>query len=222
MGTRVEWEQLLQSAPDPTDRCHAAYQLQTLKDKRAAAALIAALHTDHELSVRQQAALALGFLNSKRGIAPLIDVLLHDPRFEMREITANALRWVSSEPRVTVALIEVMGNTAEEPFVREMVAEALGYQDRIQAAVPVLIVALGDESAAVRYWAAAALSGSEAPEVLPELVRLAATDHTRVEDWGTVSESALHSLIAIKRHNKLALTKQEVAFKRQQATEISL
>jgi HEAT repeat protein len=219
METREEWEQQLRSAPDPADRCHAAYQIQALKDKRAASALIAALRTDPELSVRQQAALALGFLNSKRGIAPLIDVLLHDPRFEMREIAANALRWVSSEPRVTAALIEVMGNTTEEPFVREMVAEALGYQDRIKAAVPVLIFALGDESAAVRYWAAAALSGSEAPEALPRLTQLAATDTTAVENWGTVQESALHSVIAIKEHCQIELSVEEKEFKRQQIAE---
>jgi HEAT repeat protein len=79
-----------------------------------------------------------------------------------------------------------------------MAIEAIAKTGDISA-IPRLIEMLSDLSAEVRFWSTFALGSFGAVEAIPELTRLANTDHEVVPGWHSVSQEAADALANISR-----------------------
>jgi HEAT repeat protein len=94
-------------------------------------------------------------------------------------------------------LIAAAANPAEAPSVRAQALEGLGNQlsqmealNLYQAAVTVMIEALDDAEAEIRFWACFAVGALGIKAALPKLERLAQNDHAIAQGWWSVGEEA--------------------------------
>jgi HEAT repeat protein len=187
---------LVQDANASVDlRATACWVLADLDSKRAAPALLKAFH-DKETVLRWEAAKALSQLGSKRSVPPLIRTLLTAEDTEIRSAAAWTLGFIDDD-RALEPLMETARSIGDDVDVRSHALEALGHLMNT-GAVPALVPCLSDESASVRFWAAFALGNVGGDDVIPELQRLADTDHAVVPGWWAVSKEAADSLERIR------------------------
>jgi HEAT repeat protein len=197
------WEQLLTFACDrtaPTElRETACWLLERLQGKRAAPTLLALFRDPNEdPGVRCYAATALAFLGSRRVVPGLTTVLQGKEDGEIRRQAAYALGFIG-DSRSYQPLVSALTDPLEHLGVRCDAAEALGHMNETRA-VPALLAMLRDPHPEVRFWAAFGLGQTAGPEVIPELERLAETDHTVVERWWSVSKEARDAMESIRRN----------------------
>src|SRR5262249_3610449 len=149
---------------------------------------------DPDHGVMWEAAKALQILGSKRALRPLVQALEGAPEAARRSAAAYALGG-ADDARAIEPLLRTLGNRADAPGVRGHAAEALSslwrYVDGLpaplsRALVDTLIEGLRDPSVEARFWCCFAFIAVKAPEALPELERLAATDHAVLPGWWAV------------------------------------
>jgi HEAT repeat protein len=188
---------------DAQVRATACCVLGRRRDKRSVWALLSAFG-DARSEVFWEAAKALASTRSRHALRPLAAALAGEQDHEKRKAAAYALGWLG-DVRAVEPLLERFADTAEDPSVRGQAAESLGYvleYLRMQArpdreAVDALIAALRDPSAEVRFWAAFALGHTHDQRAIPELERLAETDHELVPRWWAVSKEARDAIASI-------------------------
>ncbi|MEZ4668808.1 MAG: HEAT repeat domain-containing protein [Anaerolineae bacterium] len=133
-------------------RKQAVVALMWLKDERALAALIHALH-DPDPNVRVQAAFALGWIADKDAVEPLLDAL-YDQSAEVRMQAAAALGWIGDAR----ALDDLVGMFYDEDdWVSYSAVEALTNLGDVRAVAPLLAASRGSVFR-VREAASAALN----------------------------------------------------------------
>lgn len=168
--------ELLETADGGT-RYHAAHTLSKLADARAVAPLMTALDSDDPMLV-QKAVYALGRIGDERALPALRERLGRGER-EMRSTVNEAMEAFGelSVPHLAEAL------HTEEVSVRIEAAEVLGSIGGSMV-TPALARALHDPSWEVRFAAVNALRGSEDPEALQALRRVAESDeHAHVRGF---------------------------------------
>jgi HEAT repeat protein len=139
---------------------------------------------------------ALNLIGSRRAVPTLVAILLGEEDDWVRGMAANALTRIS-DPRAKAALYQVATDRDASPKVRGDAIEALtNYAD--DRRIPVLLEALDDPSAEVRFWAAFTLGQVAGPEVIPELERVAATDDEVVPHWWAVGREARDAIESIR------------------------
>lgn len=197
------YENLLAMARDgSTDvntRIAAIWLLRWFRGPRAQDTLLSALYDPHP-DVAREAGVSLAVCGTRRTVHPLIDAMLAAEQAEARAAAAYALGCIPNTGRREIEpLLQVVQNKDEHPRVRAQAAESLQCSCEPRA-VGILIEALRDPSAEVRFWAAFALGELGGPgtpgasEAVPELERLAATDREAVPGWWSVSKEAADAL----------------------------
>lgn len=179
----------------PHFRIKVCWILGRLGDKRAAPAMMVAL-TDNAPRLRQAAAQSLGELRSSRALPLLVAALRAEPEVDVRTAIVSALGSLR-DARTFRPLVQLLNRKSEDPVVRGMAAEALADLPHSGAAA-VLMTALSDPSAEVRFWAAFGLGQLGAWHALPQLELLASTDAARLPRWGTVREEAIKAIERIR------------------------
>ena len=169
-------------------------------------------------SLWMPAAVAISQLESKRMIRPLIQIMLDPSRsVGQRQSAAYALSFTWSGladarymTSIGEAFVTILQKKHESPGLRGQVAEGLAYlhgpctgapRDRRRRSYresgQILITALGDSAAEVRFWAVFALGSMRYRAALPILRKLAKTDNGRFGDWGPVCEEAADAVARI-------------------------
>lgn len=200
---------LLQS-PNRRRAATACWVLGQTSKKRFATVLLPILKGKRP-SLWMPAAVAISQLETKRVVRPLIQLMLDPSRpARQRQAAAYALSFTWSTlaharylTSTGEAFIRILQNQNEAPGLRGQVAEGLAYfygacagapRDRRRRAYreagEILITALGDPAAEVRFWSAFALGSMGYRAALPVLRKLARTDHERFGNWWTVGEEA--------------------------------
>lgn len=152
-------------------RSHAIRVIGELRDTTLLPVVHAAL-ADERLEVRESASRVLGTLGDATSRAPLREALRDDAGIVRSHAAAGLLRIGGAGELAAVAqLVE----DDPDPSVRAVTVMALS-ASRLPEAIPLLLRALGDDSAVVRGEAvdAAALTGS--PEARRRLETIAASD----------------------------------------------
>lgn len=145
---------------------------------------------------RSSAIQALALIGSRRAAPTLAAILLEDEDDWVRGMAANALMRIP-DPRAKAALYQVATDRDASPKVRGDALEAItNHAD--DRRIPVLLEALHDPSAEVRFWAVFTLGQVAGEEVIPDLERLAATDHEVVPHWWSVGREARDAVEAIR------------------------
>ncbi|MCC6179285.1 MAG: HEAT repeat domain-containing protein [Chloroflexi bacterium] len=149
-----------------------------------------------DFGTRSGAIQALRMIGSRRAVPTLVSVLLEDEHDWVRSFAANALSLIA-DPRAKAALYQIATDKDAPANVRGDAIEALTHHadDR---RIPVLLEALHDPSAEVRFWAVLTLGQVGGPDVLPELERLEATDDEVVPHWWSVGREARDAIEAIR------------------------
>jgi HEAT repeat protein len=172
-------------------RITACWVLGLLPAKRYVKPLLVAFN-DPDAGLSWEAAKSLAHVGSKRALRPLIDTLSKAEDTNKRKAAAYALGLLRDE-RALKPLLNTLAQTNEDAGVRGYAAESLAHlKDR--RAVRALLAALKDESTEVRFWSAYALGELRDKRALPELRRLAATDHSVLAGWWEVSKEASHAV----------------------------
>jgi HEAT repeat protein len=143
-----------------------------------------------------EAAKSLGFIRSKRVVKPLVDLLYRSTDANMRSAIIYALGLIGDK-RALIPLLEVLRDVKGESSVRAHAAEALAFLRRSEA-VSSLINSLKDESSEVRFWSAYALGEVGDVRALPELERVALSDHDSLPGWWSISKEATNAIEAIR------------------------
>lgn len=191
------YEQLLGTIVDvslPIElRTAACWLISKIGDEDSLPKLMLAMGDKSPL-VRRQAIQALGELKfASSYIVELMEQALNsDSNVEVRTASAYSLGLLADQESLA-QLIRTLIDTNEDPIVRGMAAEAL-INFRNSSTIPSLIASLSDEASEVCFWAAFALGQLSAKEALPELKRLAETDHTEGSDWYKVSQEATDAI----------------------------
>lgn len=179
--------------------------------KKAYSTVLLAVLKGKRSSLWMSAAVAISQLESKRTIRPLIQLMLDPSRSaRQRQAAAYALSFTWSGladvrymTSIGEAFVTILQNQHESPGLRGQVAEGLAYlhgpcagaaRDRRRRAYreagQILITALGDPAAEVRFWSAFALGSMRYRAALPVLRKLARRDKGRFGNWWTVGEEA--------------------------------
>lgn len=172
-------------------------------------------------SLWMPAAAAISILESKRMIRPLTLLVLDSSRSaRQRQAAAYALSFTWSGladarymSAIGAAFVTILQNQEETPGLRGQAAEGLAYlfgpcagarHDRhgraYRRAGQILVAALGDPAAEVRFWAAFALGAMRYRAALPVLRKLARTDKEMFSNWWTVGKEATDAVDLIKGH----------------------
>lgn len=181
--------------------------LETLEGARATDTLLAVLRSRRQPDdARERAALYLASPHHvRRALRPLLAVLRSRNRYPpvLRERAAYALGWFLDD-RALPPLVRTLEDATEAPTVRAQAAESLGLNAdchpsaRLPARlVPVLLAALEDPHAAVRFWAAYALGSVHDKSVIPFLERQLG-DETVVPSWWSAGKEAADSIAALR------------------------
>lgn len=158
----------------PSDRAQAARELGLKRSPRAIKALIDAFQDETPVQTMASAALAK---MGEPAFQPLAEALRYG-NVKARKSAIYALKEMKPPP-VEAALFFIAALEDENPYVREVAADALGSRSaQSDELVPALIKALGDEVEEVRENAARSLGerGVEATEAIPLLESLAQDD----------------------------------------------
>jgi HEAT repeat protein len=179
--------------------------------KKAYSTVLLAVLKGKRPSLWMSAAVAISQLESKRTIRSLIQLMLDPSRSaRQRQAAAYALSFTWSGladvrymTSIGKAFVTILQNQHESPGLRGQVAEGLAYlhgpcagaaRDRRRRAYweagQILITALGDPAAEVRFWSAFALGSIRYRAALPVLRKLARRDKGRFGNWWTVGEEA--------------------------------
>jgi HEAT repeat protein len=184
---------------DPNLRETACWVLARLGGHEAEQVLLDVL-SDRSPVLRRAAARSLGELGGDAAAQPLITAMMEDADAEVRTSAAYALGLLGDKQAVA-PMITKLSDQAESARVRGTIAEALAdLKDR--AAVIPLIGALKDQAVEVRFWAAFALGELGDLRALPELERLAGTDHSVMPGYGAVSDEAADAIQNIQARAK--------------------
>ena len=147
-----------------------------------------------------QAATSLSLIATQRHLIPLLAILTSSSDPAQRNSVVYTLSFLSASqitPEVIRVLSEVAANQVEAPSVRAQALEGLGNKlshelapNLYQEALTVIIEALDDSEAEIRFWACFAMSAIKIEKALSKLQVLAQTDNTIVEGWWSVAEEA--------------------------------
>lgn len=190
-----------QSLLDILQAQHADIELRTiacwivgqLRNKRALKSLLSAFN-DRDVRLTWEASKAIALIGNRNAFGPLIEFMFNAEDANKRQAAAYALGNLHNK-RAVGPLSEVLKNDKETSKVRGQACESLtGVGDK--KVVAILMDALKDSSAEVRFWAAFGLGNLGDKQVIPELRRVAKTDKGVLTDWGAVSKEAS---AAIKR-----------------------
>ena len=157
-------------------------------------------HKKSDADLMMQAAVELSLVTNAGTMDPLIYLMKSGDTPDRRKAAAYALTFsfFRNVKRLNDAFVEVLNDTEQPPPVRAQAAEGLGnyhaYGDhrtkQFQLALHVLVDALSDRSAEVRFWSAFALGSMGSKAALPALRTLARNDPSLVKGWWYVSEEA--------------------------------
>lgn len=135
-----------------------------------------------------QAATSLSLIATERHLKPLLSILAISSNPEQRESAVYALSFLTGcevDRQVIATLTEIVANNSEASSVRGQALEGLSNKlseelppNLYQRAVSVIIQALDDSEAEVRFWACFAAVATRIKEALPRLQVLAETDST--------------------------------------------
>lgn len=167
------------------------------RDRRRAIPWLRRMLQSEDRELRQYACISLGRLEGKQAMRLLTDTLFNDPSVRVREQAAHALSFTFDDG-IYDTMMRVPADQSEHEAVRAQAAEGLanilGYCDRrtrrFRRAQELLIECLCEPSPEVRFWSAFALGEMHSTRALPELQRLAETDHVKCRNWWLVSEEA--------------------------------
>lgn len=185
------------------ERITACYFLGLLDEERISSLLLSVMQNKEQpLAVRKQAGSSLAMLRDKRMLAPLLAMARNDEDVTIRATAIYGLGWMPEpDERVTTLLVQLLKDGQENSKVRAEAAQALNHQKAVQS-IPDLVAALNDPDVEVRATVVRALDCIGDMQVVPNLERLASTDHAAVDesefDWTTISEGALEAISAIK------------------------
>jgi len=141
-------------------------------------------------------------LASDKGMAvPLVRKLESEHRAMNRQAILHALSW-QDDLRAWWPLVKVFADVDEVPAVRGQAAEGIGYlfwrksRDKLgyMVATQVLLWALNDPSAEVRYYAIFALGASRDHSVIPALQGMVEDPGRSSAIVGTVGEEARRAI----------------------------
>jgi len=139
----------------------------------------------------------------KQAVPALIALLQMDPDPKVREAAAYGLgSALNGRKQVTEALLQTLGDQAEDPEVRAQAAEALGdlwepVGRRPPPFIDDLVAVLEEPSAEIRFWAAFALSKLGDERIVPALEHLAGSDDRIVPHWWSVKHEAIMGIARI-------------------------
>lgn len=175
----------------------AMWQLRILSATKAVPALNRiVVNRSLDFGTRCSAIQALGMIGSRRAAPSMVAVLLEDEHDRVRGMAANALSRIA-DPRAKAALYQIATDKDAPANVRGDAIETLtNHAD--DRRIPVLLEALHDPSAEVRFWAVFTLGQVGGADVLPELERLATTDDEVVPHWWSVGREAQDAIEAIR------------------------
>lgn len=187
-GDRVtDITRLLQRRDAPLElRNTAARVLGILRDRRTVPVLCRLLPDETDEAWWSIAA-SVEQMRDARAAPALLRLMRHASSHKTRGRAASILRSLPRSAEIVQALIEVLQDQQEHPYVRGNAAESLGIRDN-QAAFEALIVGLKDASPEVRFWSAFALSSVGNPQALPALEAAAAQDTAVVPGWWSVAD----------------------------------
>jgi HEAT repeat protein len=154
-----------------------------------------------------QAATSLSLIATERHLIPLRSILATSSDPAQRNSVVYTLSFLSQTritPDVIRVLSEIAANRIEAPTVRAQALEGLGnklsqelppnlYQDTLT----VILDALDDADAEIRFWGCFAVGAIRIEAALPKLQVLAQTDTTIVEGWWSVGKEAADSITLI-------------------------
>lgn len=177
----------------------ACWLIGKIGDKRDADALISIL-SGQRSELWMQAAISLSLIATKRHLKPLLSILATSFNPEQRNSAVYALSFLTgseANQQVITTLTEIVANNSEVSFVRGQALEGLGNKlseelpsNLYQRAVSVIIQALDDSEAEVRFWACFAVGAIKIKKALPKLQVLMQTDSIIVAGWWSVGEEA--------------------------------
>lgn len=163
--TLDEYLHLLTSAPSAAVRANAAWRLGRMRDMRALASLLVALH-DEAAGVRVRVVEALGMRRDAE-IVPALLGLLDDPDEDVRAIVTRSLGGIDATV-VTPVLIAYLHDPS--PLVRAEVAQALGNSHDDALSEPLVATFIDDTDANVRHFARQSLSQFGGARVIAALI----------------------------------------------------
>lgn len=151
---------------------------------------------DGDASVRSEAVRAIGELGGDSDVEVLIDVLRDDTEPVVRAMAAAQLGMFAGR-RAFEALAAALTRPGEDDDVRSSCAEALGTSEEPEA-LPLLLDALRDPSALVRYDAALALGQLGDTRALEPLRERLEHDDAELPDVGSIRTIAAESIASIE------------------------
>jgi HEAT repeat protein len=156
-----------------------------------------------------EAATSLNTIGTQKQVVPLLSLLANCPEVDRQVGAVYALSSIANrcEEKLMIEvqrqLIEVASNSTFVPAVRGNALEGLTgicretFPDLYRQAAIVVIQALDDREAEVRFWACFAAAGLGITEALDKLQVLARTDRTIVPGWWFVSEEAEDTIVRL-------------------------
>ena len=137
-------------------------------------------------------------LSTKRSVLTrLLSVLSIDVEADLRRSALRAVGAVDHK-RATRAILNILENESEDPFVRGEAAETLGTLNDSKAVEP-LIRCLNSNEGEVRFWSAFALGSIADRRALPFLVKRAAIETAEIAVWGSIRKEILWASKEIRR-----------------------
>jgi HEAT repeat protein len=178
----------------------ACWLLGKIGDDRDADTLINVLLSQRS-ELWMEAATSLNAIGTEKQVTPLLSLLTNDAEIDRQvgavyALSSIAIRCQESRMReILNKLLEAAANTTLAAAVRGNALEGLTgisreiFPDLYQQAVSVILAALNDGEAEVRFWACFAVAGLEIKEAMDTL-RVLVTDREIVLGWWSVSEEA--------------------------------
>jgi HEAT repeat protein len=151
-----------------------------------------------ELMQRRTAVYALVWLPHRTAVPALIDALRDDDA-DIREEAAHALERIG-DPVAMSPLVDVFRALPPVRQVANAAAHALGRFG--EAALPLLLEAIEDADANVRFWAAIALGYTGLPQALPHLIALRDTDDGLTATRVQVRIAAARAIRHMQKHHQ--------------------
>jgi HEAT repeats len=146
-----------------------------------------------------ETALTIEHFGDRAAVGPLAEVL-YDANLHRRHAAARALGWIpKAGGRAAKALIRALSDQSQPQPVREEAAESLAYLG-YAAAIPALILILGEPDVRIRFWAVFALGGigqrqtRRDPRLVAALEGMLSDEEVAPGNWWSVGREALAML----------------------------